>query len=87
MDFLFPLSIGKRAHPRRQQEGTWGLVDREAASAAAAAASESNPAPRSPAAILKSGETTPKVGFGLNAGYGFPGFSFGLPDAGMVGGE
>ena len=54
---------------------------------AAAAASESSPAPRSPAAILKSGETTPKVGFGLNAGYGFPGFSFGLPDAGMVGGE
>ncbi|KAI1790957.1 hypothetical protein LXA43DRAFT_457255 [Ganoderma leucocontextum] len=29
-----------------------------------------------------------KVGFGVGAGYGFPGFSFGpLPDAGMVGGE
>ncbi|OSD00901.1 carbohydrate-binding module family 21 protein [Trametes coccinea BRFM310] len=34
-----------------------------------------------------SGSTTPKVGFGAGAGYGFPGFSFGLPDAGMVGGE
>ncbi|CDO74423.1 Carbohydrate-Binding Module Family 21 protein [Trametes cinnabarina] len=34
-----------------------------------------------------SGSTTPKVGFGVGAGYGFPGFSFGLPDAGMVGGE
>ncbi|KAM5539942.1 hypothetical protein V8D89_006445 [Ganoderma adspersum] len=29
-----------------------------------------------------------RVGFGVGAGYGFPGFSFGaLPDAGMVGGE
>ncbi|KAI0652607.1 hypothetical protein C8Q79DRAFT_997602 [Trametes meyenii] len=33
------------------------------------------------------GNATPKVGFGAGAGYGFPGFSFGLPDAGMVGGE
>ncbi|KAI0370461.1 hypothetical protein BV20DRAFT_979604 [Pilatotrama ljubarskyi] len=32
-----------------------------------------------------SGTTTPKVGFGVGPGYGFPGFSFGLPDAGMVG--
>ncbi|KAI0778891.1 hypothetical protein BD413DRAFT_609439 [Trametes elegans] len=34
-----------------------------------------------------SGNSTPKVGFGVSGGYGFPGFSFGLPDAGMVGGE
>ena len=33
------------------------------------------------------GEATPRVGFGLGTGYGFPGFSFGVPDAGMVGGE
>ena len=38
-------------------------------------------------AVVRSGDTTPKVGFGQHAGYGFPGFSFGLPDAGMVGGE
>ncbi|KAI0640169.1 hypothetical protein C8Q77DRAFT_1045344 [Trametes polyzona] len=38
-------------------------------------------------AAAGSGTTTPKVGFGTGPGYGFPGFSFGLPDAGMVGGE
>ncbi|RPD64597.1 hypothetical protein L227DRAFT_261642 [Lentinus tigrinus ALCF2SS1-6] len=36
-------------------------------------------------AVVRSGDSTPKVGFGQHAGYGFPGFSFGLPDAGMVG--
>ncbi|KAI0829006.1 hypothetical protein BC628DRAFT_1315760 [Trametes gibbosa] len=52
------------------------------ASAAAAAAAMS-----ALAAGAGSGNTTPKVGFGASSGYGFPGFSFGLPDAGMVGGE
>ncbi|TBU38906.1 hypothetical protein BD309DRAFT_902684 [Dichomitus squalens] len=55
--------------------------------ASSPSASQTKPPLRSPASILKSGETTPKVGFGVNSGYGFPGFNFGLPDAGIVGGE
>ncbi|KAI0756242.1 hypothetical protein C8Q80DRAFT_1264325 [Daedaleopsis nitida] len=61
-----------------------------AAPSASAPAGTASPTPRSPGVgpvTMKSGETTPKVGFGVGAGYGFPGFSFGLPDAGMVGGK
>ncbi|TFK89886.1 carbohydrate-binding module family 21 protein [Polyporus arcularius HHB13444] len=60
------------------------------AATATAAVTPSTPVP----AVVGSGETTPTpgsvgkaLGFGQHAGYGFPGFSFGLPDAGMVGGE
>ena len=49
--------------------------------AAGAAGTPRTGAPETPTAKAK-------VGFGVGAGYGFPGFSFGaLPDAGMVGGE
>ncbi len=60
------------------------------AATATAAVTPPTPVP----AVVGSGETTPTpgsvgkaLGFGQHAGYGFPGFSFGLPDAGMVGGE
>ena len=55
-------------------------------STASAPLPSSSPKPVGPV-TMRSGESTPKVGFGVSAGYGFPGFSFGLPDAGMVGGE
>lgn len=58
------------------------------ASSASPSLQSSSPKPVGPV-TMRSGETpsAQKVGFGHGAGYGFPGFSFGLPDAGMVGGE
>ncbi|KAI0800511.1 hypothetical protein C8Q74DRAFT_1191747 [Fomes fomentarius] len=58
--------------------------------ASSASPSLQSPSPKPVGPVtMRSGETpsAQKVGFGHGAGYGFPGFSFGLPDAGMVGGE
>ncbi|KAI0673882.1 hypothetical protein C8Q78DRAFT_1068106 [Trametes maxima] len=64
-----------------------GSASPRVASTAAAAAISVVGGLNTGAGVGGSGNATPKVGFGAGAGYGFPGFSFGLPDAGMVGGE
>ena len=70
----------------------WCFAQSSPPQGATAASTPSGAGARSPGTgtgpgALRSGEPTPKVGFGHGSGYGFPGFSFGVPDTGMVGGE
>ncbi|KAH9897637.1 hypothetical protein C8Q73DRAFT_641564 [Cubamyces lactineus] len=86
--------------PPSAASGSASPVPGVASPAQGQASPSSSPSPRLAAAMgavgamgmnaaggVGSGSATPKMGFGVGAGYGFPGFSFGLPDAGMVGGE